>query len=478
VTNSRRPLLGLGLVRAWFEISVDVNVNPGHVRNQGRPLVLSSASAHELFPGGRERGLKSTGALPAAGKKSRAEDRAVRADGARFRTEGGSPAPEIACRRLGLAGALAVAMALGGGTGGCAHKAPPPGTAAASPIAAVALPKTNPEAQAAFDEGVRIMRMGRRHYKDAREPLTRATKLDGRLFEAWHDLGVVETTLGNFDAAVGDFKQALDIQPGARKTVLAYGESLRRSKNGKKAGEVYARWLNSDPNDFEMRARYSQVLRETGDMGSSTLDEALEQARLLLTEAGGDVSHTVIAYNALALTYYKMGKFELAETALHKAADLDPKSAFVWNNLGLVAFERGHDQEAFLDFQKASELDPKYVQARLNKAVVYLDCGDYKRARADLEKATEIDPNDAESQVALGVAARGDGKFDEARKAYERALDIEPDYPPALYDLGVLYMDFDKDPVKAKDFLTQYLQAVGKDDGRRADVEGRLKELK
>lgn len=483
MTSDPRHRLLFGRPEARFEISVDVNRS--HVRNQGRPLAPPPASAHELFSGGEERNLESTAALLAAGKKSRAEDRAGRAGDARFRTDGGSPAPENAPenapKHFGLAGAimLAVAASLGGvGAGGCAHKAPAPGTAAASPIAPVALPKTNPEAQAAFDEGVRIMRLGRKHYKDAREPLTRATKLDGRLFEAWHDLGVVETTLGNFDAAVDDFKRALDIQPGARKTVLAYGESLRRAKNGKKAGEVYARWLNSDPNDFEMRARYSQVLRETGDTGSSTLDESLEQARLLLTEAGGDVSHTVVAYNALALTYYKMGKFELAETALHKAADLDAKSAFVWNNLGLVAFERGHDQEAFLDFQKASELDPKYVQARLNKAVVYLDCGDYKRARADLEKATEIDPNDAESQVALGVAARGDGKFDEARKAYERALDLEPAYPPALYDLGVLYMDFDKDPAKARDFLTQYLQAVGKDDGRRADVELRLKELK
>jgi tetratricopeptide (TPR) repeat protein len=396
-----------------------------------------------------------------------------RAGGVRFRAERGSRAGECL---LTVGAALMVAAVLG--VGACAHKAPPPGGAAVNPIAPVALPKTNPEAQAAFDEGVRIMRTGRKHYKDAREPLTRATRLDGRLFEAWHDLGVVETALGNFDVAADDFKRALDIQPGARQTVLAYGESLRRSKNGKKAGEVYARWLTSDPNDFEMRARYSQVLREAGEQGSTTLDESLEQARLLLTEAGGDVSHTVIAYNALALTYYKMGKFELAETALHKASDLDPKSAFVWNNLGLVAFERGHDQEAFLDFQKASELDPKYVQARLNKAVVYLDCGDYKRARSELEKAVEIDPNDAESQVALGVASRGEGKFDRARKAYERALDIEPDYPPALYDLGVLYMDFDKDPAKAKDLLTQYLQAVGKDDTRRHDVEARLKELK
>jgi tetratricopeptide (TPR) repeat protein len=385
--------------------------------------------------------------------------------------DGQSPPPIF--RRAPLWAALAAALAAG-----CAHKAPVPGAPAVSPIAAVTLPKTSPEAQAAFDEGVRIMRTGRKHYKEARVPLARATQLDGRLFEAWHDLGVIETALGNFDAAVDDFKKALDVQPGARLTVLAYGESLRRAHNGKKAAEVYARWLSSDPNDFDMRARYSQVLREAGPDSPNSLDESLEQARLLVAEGGENVEHAVIAYNALGLTYYKIGKFELAETALHKAADLDPKSAFVWNNLGLVAFERGHDQEAFLDYQKASELDPKYVQARLNKAVVYLDCGDYKKARVELEKAVEIDPNDAESQVALGVAARGDGKLDLARKAYERALDIEPDYPPALYDLGVLYMDFDKDPTKSKDFLNQYLQAVGKDDIRRADAESRLKEMK
>jgi tetratricopeptide (TPR) repeat protein len=362
--------------------------------------------------------------------------------------------------------------ALAGFALGCGHKAAAPGSAA-NPIAAVALPKVSPEAQAAFEEGVRVMKMGRRHYKEARKPLEHAVQLDPRLYEAWHDLGVIETALGNFDAASDDFKRALDIQPGARKTLLAYGESLRRAHQPKKSAEVYARWLNADPNDFEIRSRFGQVLREAGE-----LDESLEQSRILLGMAGENAAHTVIAYNALALTYYKMGKYELAETALHKASELDAKSAFVWNNLGLVAFERGHDQEAFLDFQKASELDPKYVQARLNKAVVYLDCGDYKHAREELQKAVDIDPNDAEAQVALGVAARGDGKFDLARKAYERALDIEPDYPPAIFDLGVLYMDFDKDPKKAKDFLTQYTQLAGKDDPRRADAESRLKELK
>jgi len=379
-------------------------------------------------------------------------------------------APRARARALVVAtlgGAIVVAGA------GCAHK--PPAAGASAPIAVVTLPKVGAEAQAEFNEGLRTMKMGRKHYKDARQHLLKATQMDSNLFEGWHNLGVLEAALGNYDKSIESFRRALDIQPGSRKTVLAFGEAMRRAHKAKDAAKVYAKWLESDPNDGDMRARYSQMLREAGE-----LEESLEQVRILLGQGGqgdGSVGKTVIAYNALGLTYYKMGKLDLAETALRKAADLDAKSAFVWNNLGLVAFERGHDQEAFLHFQKASELDPKYVQARLNKAVVFLDCGDYKRARAELERAVEIDPNDADAQVALGVAARGEGKLDLARRAYERALDIEPDYPAALWNLAILYMDYDKDKVKAKDYLAQFKSVADSTDPKRADADARLKEL-
>ena len=370
-------------------------------------------------------------------------------------------------RTAGRLVALAAALA------GCGHK--PAASGPSTPIAVVTLPKVSAEAQAEFNEGLRIMKMGRKHYKDARPHLAHATELDAHLFEAWHNLGVLEAALGNYDKAIDSFRKALDVQPGSRKTVLAFGETLRRAHRAKDAAKLYARWLDADPNDGDMRARYGQMLREAGQ-----LEESLEQARVLLGQGGqGDaaVGKTVIAYNALGLTYYKMGKLDLAEAALRKAAELDAKSAFVWNNLGLVAFDRGHDQEAFLHFQKASELDPKYVQARLNKAVVFLDCGDYKRARAELERAVEIDPNDPEAQVALGVASRGDGKLDLARRAYERALDLEPDYAPALWNLAILYMDYDKDKVKAKDYLNQFKQAADSADPKRPEVDARLKEL-
>ena len=195
------------------------------------------------------------------------------------------------------------------------------------------LPKTNAEAQAAFDEGVRLMKMGRSTTRRRASRSTRATELDGRLFEAWHDLGVIETSLGNFDKAVDDFERALNIQPGARKTPARL-RGVPAPRPPPEEGGVRV---------FEVAERRPERLRDarraTGKCCArpAALDESLEQARLLRWDPPGEnVSHTVIAYNALALTYYKMGKYELAETALKKASDLDPRvrlSGTTWVSL-------------------------------------------------------------------------------------------------------------------------------------------------
>jgi tetratricopeptide (TPR) repeat protein len=355
--------------------------------------------------------------------------------------------------------------------GACGHKAPLPG-AAPKPIAAAVLPQVGAEARGEFEAALRLLKVGKKHHAEARAHLLKATQLDPKFFEAWHNLGWLDASRGNFARAAAAFRRALDIQPGSRDTALALAETWRRAGYSKKAAALYGERLAAEPGDMELRNRYIQVLRDGGD-----LDEALKQTKIALGQAGENTTQTVLAYNSLGLIYYKMEKLELAETALRKALDLDSQSAFVWNNLGLVAFARGRDQEAFLNFQKASELDPKYVEARLNKAIIYMDCGDYKHARAELQRAVDASPGDADAYVALGVAARGDGKLDEARKSYEKALELEPEHGPALYDLGILFMEFDKNPDKAIESFNQFLDVVDADDPRRKDVDQRLKEL-
>lgn len=353
----------------------------------------------------------------------------------------------------------------------CGHKAAAPG-AVPKPIAAAVLPQVGAEARAEFEAALRLLKVGKKQHAEARAHLLKATQLDPKFYEAWHNLGWLDASRGNFARAASAFRRALEIQPGSRETALALAETWRRAGYSKKAAALYGERLAAEPGDMELRNRYIQVLRDGGD-----LEEALKQTKITLGQVGENTAQTVLAYNSLGLIYYKMEKLELAETALRKALDLDGQSAFVWNNLGLVAFARGRDQEAFLNFQKASELDPKYVEARLNKAIIFMDCGDYKHARAELQRAVDASPADANAYVALGVAARGDGKLDEARRSYEKALELEPEHGPALYDLGILFMEFDKDPDKAIESFNQFLEVADADDPRRKDVEQRLKEL-
>ena len=93
-------------------------------------------------------------------------------------------------------------------------------------------------------------------------------------FEAWHDLGWLDASRGNFARAATSFRKALEIQPGSRETALALAESWRRAGSFKKAATLYGERLAAQPGDVELRNRYIQVLRDAGE-----LEEAMVRRR-------------------------------------------------------------------------------------------------------------------------------------------------------------------------------------------------------
>lgn len=357
-----------------------------------------------------------------------------------------------------------VALALA--AAGCGASA---GVSPRGKVTVATLPKVRPDAQARFDEGMRLLEAGPKRYEKARVEFVAATELDDKLYEAWHNIGFVDARLGRWETAKDAFERALALQPGSRKSVLGLGEALRALGRARDAQAIYAARLKADPDDVDLRYEYIRALRDGGQA-----PQALVEVRKILQQD----SRNARAFNALGLVYLHVGKHALAEQALRRAAELDPKSAAVWNNLGLVALDDGRDVQAFQHFQKASEIDAGYGEAYLNKAAVYLDCGDYAKAAAELERARKIDPGDPRVHVALGVAARGQKRFDEAAAAYEQALALRPDYPPALYNLGLLYMDFKEDRKKARENLLLYRKVAPPNDPRLAEATSRLKELK
>ena len=81
-------------------------------------------------------------------------------------------------------------------------------------------------------------------------------------------------------------------------------------------------------------------------------------------------------YLSEGLNYLHLGAYEEAESAWHRANEVDPASALPWNNLGTAEMMQHHYSTALQDFQKAKALDTNseliqnniaWAQASINK---------------------------------------------------------------------------------------------------------------
>lgn len=425
---------------------------------------------------------------------------------------------------------LALMLVLGAGLGtvltGC------PGSAAKKKVAIRrALPKVERSAKRAFDRGVRELRVARGEREQARarvrarKQFMEAVEIDPRLWEAWHDIGLIDIADGDLPGAATALGKAIAIQPASVPTALTLADVLARLGRYDAARAELERALaaieaarpKAKPEDAAAEADKDKDAAPDPDADPAEVEkarkeaeaEAAREAELQKRAAGGYTEGAVrlrlaallrdqgksdaalaevrkvlrmepasgAAYVELGLIYYKSGKLDLAALVMRKASVIVPKDPVVWNTLGLVALAQGKDQEAFSHFDAAAALDPQFATARFNKGAVYLDAGDYSRAAPELEAATAADPRDASILVALGVAYRGKKKYDEARGAYEKALEVDPRNADALWNLGVLYMDFQDSPAKARAPLERFLKVAPGNHPKRADAKSRLSEI-
>lgn len=102
----------------------------------------------------------------------------------------------------------------------------------------------------------------------------------------------------------------------------------------------------------------------------------------------------------------------------------DPKNVKVWNQLANDYFDTDQPQKAVSAYSKVLELEPTNVNALTDQGIMYRKIGWYDKAIANFEKAQSIDPRHLQS----------------------------------LYNLGVVYMADLKQPEKAREIWTKYLQ--------------------
>lgn len=191
-------------------------------------------------------------------------------------------------------------------------------------------------------------------------------------------------------------------------------------------------------------------------------ERVIEGLKLKLTDEEQQKIEKPLTTNTEAYEFYLRGRdlmfkyishsfddqdLDVAIKMLEEAVRLDPDFARAHYTLGrcLVHHGQGYGGQHYFDLAETSltralELDPKLAGARLQMVYVYLNKSEKEKALATLANARREAPHDPTVFIIAGLLYRLNGLYDRALKQYDKLLELNPrDVVIASYNRGRLY---------------------------------------
>lgn len=326
----------------------------------------------------------------------------------------------------------------------------------------------DPRAARLYLEAVKLMNTQGQDDK-AIASFQQALTIDGELWEAHYNLGVLLRRRGELRQALPHFKRAHELDRAAGEPLIALAETQHALGERDEAADLLSEYMTDHPDADLVRLALTAVLRERG-----AYDDALASARKALVRNPSSVPGLL----EIGRVYRAKGDFDVAELVFQKALALEPKNAPAHNDLGLLALERGDTQRAFDEFEKATQSDAAFVPARMNRASVLLRAGDYAAARAEYSKLLEVAADRLDARVALGICLRGLNKHEDAEAEYQKVLTAAPHHAAALFNLAILRAEFQQRRADAVPLFEHYLDVSANDDPERKLAERYVREIR
>jgi tetratricopeptide (TPR) repeat protein len=331
-----------------------------------------------------------------------------------------------------------------------------------------ALPPADPRAVRKYLEASALMTGGKtRDEQRAQALLQESLTIDGMLWEARYNLGVLHRRRGELRTALAELQAAHAVQPAAGAPLLALAEVHYAMGELDAATRFLRDYVDAHADAFESRVALTALLREQGQY-----EAALEQARAVLVRDPRSIG----ALLEVGRIYRAQEELDVAQLVFERALRLYEQDPRPHNELGLTALARGDTQLAFQHFEHAREADAGFAPARLNRAAVLLRAGDYAAAADEYEKVLDKQQDDDDARVGLAVALRGQNKHAQAAQQYERVLAEAPNHAAALFDLALLRAEFMNDAARARPLFQRYIE-VAADGPARETAERYLAQL-
>lgn len=282
-----------------------------------------------------------------------------------------------------------------------------------------------------FSEEIKLdahRRLGRhfmeaKRYEEAIPHLQKALLSQDEKAEDWKNLGHCESLMGNLEAALGSFTNAVEMDKSAG-SLYELGDCLIGLGRNAEAIGVLEQAARMAPNHAMINYDLGLALINEG-----RYEEGAKASRRALAD-DPDMSRQrsnpgLGATGNLGICLMNQGLYEEALACFDKNLGL---MTATYSHKGITLNRMHRPEEAAVWFKKVLELDP-HDKAALNLlGQSYDDAGLHGEAVVSLKKAIKIDPKYALGYYDLGVIlAKKPGKRDEAMRCFNKALALEPD---------------------------------------------------
>jgi tetratricopeptide (TPR) repeat protein len=270
----------------------------------------------------------------------------------------------------------------------------------------------------------------------------RALALDDRYAPAHVNRGRLLIERERLDEARGEFEKAAGLDEKLLEAWLGLGQVKLLQKDAAGAAAALGRALALDADHPEVHTALATACFALGRKS-----EAEEHARIAhakarsasMNDPRGTVQSppiTATDHVNAAMQRAAGGRLDEAESLLHEALDLDPKSVTAWTNLGIVRMQRRDAEGAEKALRESLGLSPTMLAER-RLAQVCLVRGRIPEAITHWEAAVKLSPDDDALKVEFASALR-DVAFDELRRGkgpegiatLKRAADVRPGFLP------------------------------------------------
>jgi len=263
----------------------------------------------------------------------------------------------------------------------------------------------------------------------------------------FNNLGNSYSDVGNMDAALMAFEQAVEINPTLSESRANLGNIYLNKDLIKEAIDEYLTALHINPNDAKTHNNLGNAYTQRDSLVLA-IDEY--QRSIALDPSFAD------AHKNLAIVYSRQERYGRAIAQLNRALDLDSKDAGCYNQFGDVYSQMNDYEQAISRYKKALRIKRDFAEPHYGLALCYNKLGLVSDEIWEYQQVLAIKPDMLAALVNLGNAYFSRNKYSRAIEYYNKAVRIEPDEAMVHYNLGAAYSKSSKHA----EAITAYLKAV------------------